>query len=371
MKRIQRRIRTWCVVVLCVSVVGVLLAMIGFSNTVHRLAEATVAKTPDAILANAEVGGVDTIRMPVMYYDQREDVCANTYSLEERGALEMRQFEWSSCGYDNSQIERGLVNFELNDDKMPVAVKGQLLSNRGIDMTRWYNAVDGQSDGYAGMLELQNDSSGQDFRYYEEEFYPLDGVDFSAADKVNTDKHNRLFTMSFAIPFTVLGSGEEQFSIIADDDTFVFIEDKLAIDMGGVHDATTGRFVIHENGEVYAGVEEEALAYTGINVTIGSGAMVRIFHADRDSKGSVFGIDLENIDLNVIDTELANEDGGVQIAYDPSNPSYIPPLGDSMIFRPDTTKGLIVLATVEGVAIFASALMVMFATRYLVKSKTQ
>ena len=188
---------------------------------------------------------------------------------------------------------------------------------------------------------------------------------------MNRDGHNHLFTMNFAVPFTVLASGAEEFTVTADDDTFIFVGDKLVVDMGGVHDATMGRFVVHDNGEIYAGVDGEDLAYSGVNVTKGDGSIVRIYHADRDSENSVFDVKFSGMNLSVTNTQLANNDSGVQIAYDPSDPTYVAPLGESSIFRPDSTKGLIVMATIEGVMIVVVAILVASVARFMVKQKAQ
>ena len=371
MKQKKHSSRVWGVVALITLCVGAAAAMVGLTNTVHDIAETAISKTPDAILASAGVSEAELVRLPVMYYDQRADECINMYDAGNKDALEVRQFEWSSCGYYNKQIEQGLVEYELNDEYLPVAVKGKLTPNRGIDMTRWYSVVDGKSASYTGTLGMQYVSNGAEFVFDAKDFYPLDDVSFSDGDEVNKDGHNHLFTMNFAVPFTVLASGAEEFSIRADDDTFVYVGDKLAIDMGGIHEATSGRFMINKNGEVYTGIGDEDLAYSGINVSKDGEELVRIFHADRDSQESVFSAKFAGMNLSVMDSELADSDEGIQIAYDPSDPTYVAPLGESKVVRPDTTKGLVVLATIEGVAIVAIALIMASVIRYVVCRKTQ
>ena len=359
------------VVVLGVMVVGLSAAMVGLTNIVHQITDSTLSKTPNAILASAGVSEAELVRLPVMYYDQRMDECVNMYNTNMKDELEARQFEWSECGYYNGKIEHGLVSYELDEQYLPIATKGELLPNRGVDMTRWYNAVDGKSAGYAGTIGLEYHSDSAEFLYNDDSFYPLDEVEFSKGDATNRDGHNHLFTMGFAVPFTVLASGEESFTLKADDDTFVYVDDNLVIDMGGVHEATVGRFAILENGEVYTGVGNEMLAYSGVNVKAGEGAMIRIFHADRDSQESIFSLKIIGMNLSVTDVELADGDDGVQIAYDPNDPSYVPPLGESAVSRPDTTKGMVLLATVEGVAVLVMAMGVAYVVRYAMRDKTK
>ena len=157
---------------------------------------------------------------------------------------------------------------------------------------------------------------------------------------------------------------------LIDDDTFVYIGDKLAIDMGGIHDATTGRFVINDNGEVYTGVNGEELAYSGIKLDAGNGSIVRIFHADRDSADSVFEVKLVGMSLTITDAKLANREGdGVQIAYDPTDPSYVAPLGETSVVKPDGTRGFIVMATIEGVMVIVFSVLMAAAIRSVVRRR--
>lgn len=211
-------------------------------------------------------------------------------------------------------------------------------------------------------------SEGAEFKYENGHFYPLDDVEFSKGDITDDKKHNYLFTMSFAIPFMVLKSGEESFEIVADDDTFVFVGDDLVIDMGGIHEAMVGRLTINSEGNVYSEVGNEDVYDTGINLEYGDGELIRVFHADRDSSESVLKIKTQKMNLNVMDTKIASGDGqGVQVAYDPSNPSYVAPLGATSVFEPDTTKGYIIIATIQGILVMVFAMLIIILTKFLIK----
>lgn len=345
-------------------------AVVGLSQSVANINQEQVARQPEAILASAGVSDGADISLPVAYYDQRQDACVNLYDISTRKQLEARQFEWSSCGYGNRQLEQGMVDFELGKDYLPVATGGELLPNRGLtDMRRWYSTVEGQSQEYTGNLHLVYRSGDTvEFSYANNDFYPLDSAEFSAGDSVNADGHNHLFTMSLAVPFVVQASGQEAFEIAADDDTFVYVGGELALDMGGIHDATTGKFTINEAGEVYTGIGNQELAYSGI--TVKGDSIVRIFHADRDAgDGSVFRVRLAGMNLNVVQTQLASGADGVQVAYDPTEPGYVGPLGESTTVRPDGTRAQIIIATIMGVVIATSAIFVAMLARNLVRSR--
>lgn len=346
-------------------------AIFGMSKTVSDIDQAAISKTPDAILASAGVSEDENVFLSVAYFDQRADECVNLYDESAWKSAAERQFEWTECGYYNKGLEQGTVDYQLSDEYLPVAKGGALTSNRGLtDLTRWFNAVEGKSASYTGNLKLDYRSDIAEFSFYKDEFYPLDEVDFSDGDAVNKDGHNHLFTMNFAVPFTALLSGQERFEIVADDDTYVFIGDKLAIDLGGIHNAMPGRFTINKNGEVYAGVGAQDMAYTGIKVDDKTGSIVRIFHADRDSEDSVFKVRFTGMNLSVTNEKLANrEDEGLQIAYDPTDPTYVAPLGETSVVKPDNTKGFILLVTIEGIMVIVFALLLSFSIRSMVRRK--
>ena len=370
-KQKQKNVLLFSEIALVAFVLALILTMVGLSQTVSEFSETAISKTPDAILASAGVVNNSEVALPVLYFDQRADECVNMYDVGTQNALYQRQFEWGECGYDNRQIEQGIVSFKLSDDYLPVAEGGEMLSNRGLtDMTRWFDEVEGKSKSYNGVLKMNYRSNGAEFAFYKEEFYPLDEAEFSRGDYVNTDGHNHLFTMNFAVPFVALLSGEEGFEIVADDDTFVYVGDELAIDMGGIHDAAMGRLLIHKDGEVYAGVGNEELAFTGITVEGKESSIVRIFHADRDASDSTLRMVFRGMKLAVESTKIAGTDNmGIQVAYDPTDPSYVAPLGESVVMKPDETKSYIVLATIEATFVVVFAVVLVYISRTLLKSK--
>ena len=148
---------------------------------------------------------------------------------------------------------------------------------------------------------------------------------------------------------------------------FVFVGNKLVIDMGGVHDAKTGVFQISENGDIYSSVDGLDLAYSGVSIDAQNGAIVRIFHADRDSSESVFTVKFSGMNLSVVDTKVAKDGSDeITVAYDPTNPSYV---GESVVFKPSGTKGLIIMATVEGAVLIVFSIFTVIMAKFFLKAK--
>ena len=370
--KVQNPVKVFGALSLVAFVSVLLFLIIGLGSTIGGIKEESLSKSADAVLASAGLDKDKDVFLSVMYYDQRQDECANLYDESQIEVAQTRQFEWGECDYHVKEVEKGLVGYELGEDHFPVFNAGQLTTNRGLgDATRWFQTVEGKSASYLGTLGLKFEVAGSDFYFHRDEFYPMDEVKFSEGDSVNRDGHNHLFTMSFAIPFTALLNGQEQMEITADDDTFVFVGDKLVIDMGGVHDAMTGRFAIHKDGEVYASSGNEEMAYTGVKFNSGDSPMVRIFHADRDAADSMFSVRFSGMNITVVDSRLAKQNGGVQIAYDPTNPTYEAPLGQSVVVKPDASKGLMIMAMIEGVMVVVFAVLVVIAARIVIRRKLQ
>ncbi len=335
-----------------------ILAAIGFtvfglSGSVSNISKEISKTKVDVVLANADINDETTVAVPILYYDQAQDECINIYDTATQNELSKRQFEWSGCGYYNKALEQGMVEPELDGDYLPVAIGGTLLSDRGVkgeNFARWFNTVEGKSKNVPSVLNMIYKESDASFSYENESFYPLDDVAVLNNSK-SADGHNHLFTLSLGVPFKVLKSGDEQFEILADDDTWVFINDKLVLDMGGIHDAVRGAFKIAENGEIETAIGEEDFAYAGVKLDDTDSAIVRVFHADRDSASSVFSISFYNMILNMTNATLAKNSEGVMVAYDPSEPSYVAPLGESLTTSPNRSKSILNAALIQSLVL--------------------
>lgn len=316
--------------------------MVGLSHSVGELVVEMNENQVNAILASADVKNDSAVSVPVLYYKQVKDECANLYS----GDISGRQFEWSECGYYKRALEKELTEPILNAESLPVLKNGELLSNRSLaDFARWFHTVEGKSQVVASNLNLTYKSESASFVFESEKFEPVG--------------KNELFTMNLGVPVQVMGG--EKFAISADDDTWVYIDDKIVLDMGGVHGVMKGKFEIRENGEVYAAVENESPAYAGIKLNLDAPAIIRIFHANRDSAESVFEMKFDNTLLNVTDAVLAADDSsaaGTVVAYNPDDPTYVPPLGESLTVGSNKSRMLLSSVTAQAAVVVGLAVVV-------------
>ena len=358
-----------CVVVPVLALVAMGFALSGLSQSVGELRTEISRSEADAILASADIENEAVLSAPILYYDQKMDDCVNIYDADLRSVAEARQFEWASCGYLNDSLEKNMTSPVLDEEYLPVAIGGTMMPNRGVrgdNFKRWFSQVDGLSKSYAKVLSLKYNSATASFGYENESFYPLNDV--ATFDKaVNKDGNNHLFTLNLGVPFQVLADGNEEFTIAADDDTWVYVGDKLVLDMGGIHDALTGRLKITNSGEVYSAVGGEELAFSGVKLAKETSSVIRIFHADRNSTNSVFKIRFTNMLLNFEKNTTVASEGGVEVAYDPANPSYVAPLGESLTVRPDKSRTIVSAIVVQSVILMALAVVVVLAISVAVR----
>jgi fibro-slime domain-containing protein len=302
--------------------------------------------------------------VPVQYYAQMPDECVNLYDATAHDRLVERQFEWAKCGYYWGGVDLGMVSGLLGEDGVPVAdLGGEMLSSLGVTtdgFRRWFGEEEGKSIARAGVLGLKHNADLRTYAFESEDFYPLEG--FAPFGGHGSE---RLFTMSASLPLVVVSNGKGLMSLTADDDTWVFADEELVLDMGGVHGPVDAQLMIDETGEIYAAVGEEELAYSGVRIDSGK-LNLKIFHANRNSGESVFALNIKNMMLDMVSVELArNEQDGVAIAYG-GEATHIAPLGRSVSKGPVRTRSLASAIVIQAFSVGAFSILmavVIFAAR--------
>ena len=166
--------------------------------------------------------------------------------------------------------DRGLVKVDLGIDNKPqYAPAGATTTVSGkTSFDQWYRDVPGVNMTFTQVLPLTESPPGT-FTFDDQDFFPLDGMGFGNEGNA----HNFHFTSEIHGTFTYRGG--ETFQFIGDDDVFVFVNKKLALDLGGVH-----------------GPENQTVSFDAtasqLGIQTGMTYQLDVFHAERHTVQSTF-----------------------------------------------------------------------------------
>ncbi|MBL9105110.1 MAG: fibro-slime domain-containing protein [Myxococcales bacterium] len=183
--------------------------------------------------------------------------------------------------YTGDTAYKGLVEATLGPDDKPVhAAPGGTPQTTGpAQFAQWYNDTPNVNIAFAVDLTLTEVMPGV-FSYQNGAFYPIDDQGWGNEG----NPHNYHFTTEIHTSFVYKGG--EKFTFTGDDDLWLFINGKLAIDLGGTHPELTDT------------VDLDAQAAT-LGLAAGNTYAMDIFHAERHTDQSNFRIDT-SIDCFII-----------------------------------------------------------------------
>jgi fibro-slime domain-containing protein len=148
---------------------------------------------------------------------------------------------------------------------------GQMTTSRAA-FEQWYRANPDVNQTF--LLHLAFEANGGVYTFQSKSFFPLDGAGFGNAG--GKRKHNFGFTTELHVTFVYRGG--EQFAFSGDDDLWVFVNGKLALDLGGLHPPATATIDLDSARE-------------RLGIETGREYSLDLFHAERHSASSNFRVD--------------------------------------------------------------------------------
>src|SRR5690606_22538856 len=142
----------------------------------------------------------------------------------------------------------------------------------------WYSDVEGVNMRFSHFLELEPSANGETYFYDSApgRFFPADGQGFNDLIDSRGSQHNFHFTTEAHVTFGYHGG--ERFTFSGDDDMWIFVNGKLALDLVGLHAPLSATIDFD--------AQEEALGRT-----LGKVYNMDIFHAERHTDDSNYRIE--------------------------------------------------------------------------------